>query len=87
MTELPGGRGTGVLSHAAEQDACLLHENDSDHSVYSCPSPTDGGGDDLENLAASSSLQAWFDTEALEARENDNLDVVAATEQHSKTAS
>ena len=54
--------------------------------AYSCPSPTDEGGDDLENMAASSSLQAWFDTDALEVRENDNLDVVATTEQHSKTA-
>ena len=46
------------------------------------PSLTEGG-DDLENLAASSSLQAWFDTETLEARENGNLDVVVTTEQHS----
>ena len=48
VTELSGGRGTGVLSHAAEQDARLLHEHGSDQSVYSCPSPTDEGGDDLE---------------------------------------
>ena len=85
VTELSGGRGTGVSSPAAEQDACLLHENDSDQRMYSCPSPTDRGGDGLENLAASSSLQAWFDMEVLEARENDNLDVVVTTEQHSKT--
>ena len=75
-----------MLSPAAEQDACLLHEDDSDPSMYSCPSPTDGGGDNLEKLAESSSLQAWFDTEALKAHESDNLDVVATTEQHSKTA-
>ena len=85
VTELSGGRGTGVLRHAAEQNACLLHEDGSDQSVHSCPSPTDGGGDDLENLAASSSLQAWFDTEVLEVRENDNLDAIATTEQRPKT--
>ena len=51
-TELSGERGTGVLSHAAEQDACLLHENGSDQSTYSCPSPTDEGSDDLENMAS-----------------------------------
>ena len=71
-----------MLSHAAEQDACFLHEN----GRYSCPSPTNEGGDDLENMAASPPLQVWFDTEVLEALESDNLDVVAATEQHSKTA-
>ena len=71
-----------MLSPAAEQDACLLHEDGSDQSMHSCPSPTDGGGDDLENLAASPSLQVWFDTEVLEARGSDNLDVVATTEQH-----
>ena len=85
VRELCGGRGTGVLSHAAEQNACLLHEDGSDQSVHSCPSPTDGGGDDLENLAASSSLQAWFDTEVLEVRENDNLGAIATTEQRPKT--
>ena len=85
-TEPPGERGTGALCHAAEQNACLLHENGSDQSMYSCSSPTDGGGDDLENLAASSSLQARFDMEVLEAHENDNLDVVVTTVQHSKTA-
>ena len=53
MLELSGGRGTGLLSHAAEQDACLLNENGSDQSMYSCPSPTVEGGDDLENMAAS----------------------------------
>ena len=51
--ELSGERGTGVLSHAEEQDACLLHENGSDQSMYSCPSPTDEGGDDLDNMGAS----------------------------------
>ena len=38
-----------MLSPAAEQNACLLHEDDSDQSLHSCPSPTDGGGDDLEH--------------------------------------
>ena len=78
--------GQDVLSPASEQDACLLHEDDSDQSVYSCPSPANGGGDDLENMAASPPLQVWFDTEVLEAHESDNSDAVATTEQHSKTA-
>ena len=85
-TMLPGDRGTGVLSPAAEQDACLLHEEDSDQSMYSCPSPTDGGDDELENLAESSSLQAWFDMEASEAHESNNLDAIATTKQHLRTA-
>ena len=51
MTELSGEEGTGLLSPASEQDACLLHEDDSDQSMYSCPSPTiDRGSDDLEKL-------------------------------------
>ena len=54
-------------------------------SMYSCPSPTDEGGDDLENMAASSLLQARFDMEVLGAHECDNLDVVVTTEQHPKT--
>ena len=33
-TELSGGRGTGMLSPAPEQDVCLLHEADSDQSAY-----------------------------------------------------
>ena len=70
-TELSVERGTGVLSHAAEQDACLLNENGSDQSMYSCPSPTDEGGDDLENMAASPPLQVWFDTEVSEALERE----------------
>ena len=53
----------------------------SDQSMYSCPSPTDEGGDNLENMAASPPLQVWFETEVLEAHER-----VATTEQHSKTA-
>ena len=71
-----------MLSHAAEQNACLLNEDDSDQSMYSCPSPTDGGGGDLENRAASSSLQVWFDMEALGAHVCDNLDAIATIVQH-----
>ena len=53
--------------------------------MYSCPSPTiDRGDDDLEDSVASSP-QVWFDTEALEAHENDNLAAIATTAQHSKT--
>ena len=85
VTELSGRRETYSLSPASEQNACLLHEDDSDQSLHSCPSQTEEGGDDLENMAASSPLQVWFDTEVLEAHESDNLDVVATTEQHSKT--
>ena len=71
---------------ASEQDACLLHEDDSDQSMSSFSSPTDGGGDDLENLEASSSLQVWFDMEALGAHVRDNLDAIATTVQHLRTA-
>ena len=80
-TKLSGERATGVLSPAEEQNACLLHEDDSDRSLYSCPSPTNGCGDDLENLAASSSLQALFDMEVLGAHVCDNLDAIATTVQ------
>ena len=38
-TKLSGERGTGVLSPTAEQNASLLHEDDSDQSMYSCSSP------------------------------------------------
>ena len=72
VKEDPGGRETCVSS-TAEQDACLL-EDDSVQSMYSCPSPTDGGGDDLENL------------EALGAHVCDNFDAVATTVQHLRTA-
>ena len=48
--------------------------------------PPTEGGDDLESMAASPPLQVWFDTEVLEAHESGNLDVVATTEQRSKTA-
>ena len=37
-------------------------------------------------MASSPPLQVWFDTEVSEAHESDNFDVVATTEQHSKTA-
>ena len=36
--------------------------------------------------SVSSSLQVWFDTEVLEAHECDNLDAIATTVQHSRTA-
>ena len=66
-TGVSGQRGTSVLSPAAEQDACLLHEEDGDQSMYSCPPPaSDRSGKDLENLAVVLSPQVWFDTEALE---------------------
>ena len=54
--------------------------------MYSCSSSTEGVGGDLENLGASSSIQASFDMQVLGAHESDNLDVVATNEQHSKTA-
>ena len=83
--KLYGGKGKGVLSPALEQDACL-HEDDSDQSMYMCSSPTNGGGDDLENSAASSSLQVWFDMEALGAHVCDNLDAIVTTVQLLRTA-
>ena len=87
MTELFGGEGTGVLSPASEQDACLLHEDDSDQSMCSCQSrASDPGGKDLENLAAPSLLEVWFDTEASEGHESDNLDATATTVQYLRTA-
>ena len=81
VTELSGERGTGVLSPAAEQDACLLHEDGSDQSMHPCPSPTDGGGDDLENLAASPSLQVRFDTEVVRATTRMWLPQLSSTRQ------
>ena len=75
-----------MSSPTSEQDACFLHEDDSDQSMCSCPSPTDGGGDDLENLAASSSLQVWFDMEALGAHVCYNVDAISTTVQHLRTA-
>ena len=53
--------------------------------MYSCSSPTDEGGDDLENMAASPLLQVWSDTEVLEIRENNNSDAIATTEQRPKS--
>ena len=55
--------------------------------MYSCSSPTDGGGDDLENMAASPPLQVWFGMEASEAHVCDNLDAIATTMQHLRKAS
>ena len=54
--------------------------------MYSCSSPSDGGGDDLETLAASSSLQVWFDMKVSGAHVCDNLDAIATTVQHLRTA-
>ena len=71
-------RRTGKCTGASEQDTCLLHEDDSDQSIYSCPSPTD-------DLAASLSLQVWFDMEALGAHVCDNLDAIATTVQNRRT--
>ena len=50
------------------------------------PETAEKMGDDLENLAVSSSLQAWFDTEVLGAHVCDNVDAIATTEQRSRTA-
>ena len=71
-----------MLSPAPERDVCLLHEDDSDQSAHPYPSSTIVGvDDDLEDLVALS-RQVWFDTEALEAFECDNLDITATTPQH-----
>ena len=81
VTEPSGGRETCVSSPTSEQDACLLHEDDNDQSMCSCSSPTDGGGDDLENWAVSPSLQVWFGMEALGAHVCDNLEAIATNVQ------
>ena len=68
-----------------ERDVCLFHEDDSDHSAYPCPSPVlDRDGDDLEDLMVLP-CQEWFDTEAPEAFERDNLSEVATTVEQSGT--
>ena len=66
-----------MLSDASEQDVCLLHEDYSDQSMCSCSSSTDGGGDDLENLTASSSLQRNLTWKRWETMCDDNGSVCA----------
>ena len=67
------------------RDVCLFHEDDNDQSAYRCPShPIDRGSDDLEDLMVLP-CQAWFDTEASEAFEHDDLDTIPTTEQHLRT--
>ena len=57
--------------------------DDNDQSAYPCPSPLiDRGSDDLEDLMVLP-CQVWFDTEAPEAFERDDL--IATTEQHLRT--
>ena len=68
-----------------ERDVCLFHEDDNDQSAYPCPSPLiDRGGDDLEDMMVLP-CQVWFDTEAPEAFERDDLDTIATTKQHLRT--
>ena len=51
-------------------------------SACPCPSPlTDRSGDGLEDLMEMP-CQVWFDTEAPEAFERDDLVTIATTEQH-----
>ena len=70
----------------AERDVCLFHEDDNDQSAYPCPSPLiDRDGDDLEDLMVVLPCQVWFDTEAPEAFERNNLDTIATTVQHLRT--
>ena len=84
-TELQRERGTSVLSIIPERGVCLFHEDDNDQSAYPCPSLLiDRGSDDLEDLMVLP-CQAWFDTEAPEAFERDDLDTIATTEQHLRT--
>ena len=71
-----------MLSIIPERDVCLFHEDDNDQSAHPCPSPLiDRGGDDLEDLMVLP-CQVWFDLEAPEAFERDDLDTIATTEQH-----
>ena len=82
--ELPGERGTSMLSTVPKRDG-PFHEDDNDQSAYTCPSPLiDRDGDDLEDLMVLP-CQVWFDTEAPEAFERDNLDTIATTVQHLRT--
>ena len=75
-TEFLGERGTSVLSIIPERDVCL---------AYPCPSPLiKRGSDDLEDLMVLA-CQVWFDAEAPEAFERDDLDTTATTEQHLRT--
>ena len=84
-TELLGERGTSVLSIIPERDVCLFHEDDNDQSAHPCPSLLiDRGIDNLEDLMVLP-CQAWFDTEATDASERDDLDTIATTEQHLRT--
>ena len=84
-TEFLGERGTSVLSIIPERDVCLFYEDDNDQSAYPCPPPLiDRSTDDLEDLMVLP-CQAWFDTEAPEAFERDDLDTIATTEQHLRT--
>ena len=80
-TEFLGERGTSVLSIIPERGVCLFHEDDTDQSAYPCPSlPIDRGSDDLEDLMVLP-CQVWFDTEAPEAFEREDLDTIPTTEQ------
>ena len=84
-TEFLGERSTSVLSIIPERGVCLFHEGYNDQSAYPCPSSVlDRDGDDLEDLMEMP-CQVWFDTEAPEAFERDNLSEIATTEQHLRT--
>ena len=84
-TELPGERGTSMLSTVPERDG-PFHEDDNDQSAYTCPSPMlDRDGDDLEDLMEMP-CQVWFDSEAPQAFKRDNLDTIATTVQHLRTS-
>ena len=73
------------MSIIPEPDVCLFHEDDNDQSAYLCPSSLiDRGRGDLEDLMVLP-CQVWFDTEAPEAFERDDLDTIATTEQHLRT--
>ena len=71
-----------MLSIIPERDVCLFHEDDNNQSAYPCPSPLiDRGSDDLDDLMVLP-CQVWFDMEAPQAFERDDLDTMATTEQH-----
>ena len=83
--EFLGERGTSVLSIIPERDFCLFHEDDNDQSAFPCPSHlNDRGSDDLEDLMVLP-CQVWFDTEAPEALERDDMDTTVTIEQHLRT--
>ena len=72
-----------MLSTVPERDVCLFHEDDNDRSAYRCPfTPCSTEMVTIWKILMMLPCQVWFDTEAPEAFERDNLDTIATTVQH-----